>query len=292
MVTQSPVSFAKGLSDPLQENRLRAMKNFNSWMDQFGSSYEFSAVEVDQVWRALQLTMWMADKRPVQQQVAAESVLTMRKVAPSLVEEWNRGFWFNMERIYETIDKHRIPKFHLFIRIYVAELFHQMHQRGWESSFVNNCMDAIVMNLKKAVGAYIQVMTVFLAELQLTVGETERFRSHIKPRSVFHALLKPALQAVKNSNNAPLSVLSKTLELVLLDERVITYSEQTRALIKSQLQSVAMDKQTAQDVRELLFAAVDRIDAVPVPTPSPVKKTKKEGDLVSKPIKKKKKTVV
>lgn len=306
MSTPSPVSFAKGLSDPLQVNRLKALASFNAWMDRFGASYEFTPIEVDQVWRSLQLTMWMADKRPVQQQVAAETVLTTRKISPELVSEWNRGFWFNMERIYETIDKHRIPKFHLFIRIYVAEMFHQMNLRGWDAEFVAACVEGIVTNLHKAVGASIQLMTVFLPELQATVGENEPFRSLIKPRSVFHSLLQPAFHAVKDANNAPISVLSRTLDLVLLDERVINYSVQTRALVKGKLQAVAMDRNTGQDVRDVLFAAIDRIDAIPqlaVPKktqPAPVEtkavtalpKKKKSTTTVTKPILKKKKVVV
>jgi hypothetical protein len=268
----SPVSFAKGLADPIQSNRLNAFEQLKKWMSKSGANHEFTPIEIDQVWRALQYTLWMADKRPVQQQVAAESVLFLRQIDPSLVIEWNRGFWFNIDRIYETIDKHRLPKFHLLVRIYVAELFHQAKSRDWDFKFLNKCMEAIVSNLKKSVGASIQLMSVLLPELVATV-ETEDFRSAIRPRKVFHSILKPALANVENAASIPLSLLSRTLDLVLTDPRVIRYSLETRELIKSSLQRVALEKSTSQEVRDLLFSAVDQIDEIP-PRESPKKKQK------------------
>ena len=258
MSATSPVSFAKGLADPLQHNRSKALAELSNWMDKSGATHEFTGVEMDQLWNALQYTMWMADKRPVQQQVAAESVLLVRKITPSQVAEWNRAFWFNLERIYESIDKYRVPKFHLFIRIYVAEMFHQMQQRAWESSFVTKCIDGIVSNLRKSIGAYIQLLTVFVPELAATVGEQE-FRSSIAKASTFRTLLQPAVRILKRSNEVPLSVVSKAVSEVLTNELVVSYTSKTRDWIKSEMQSVAMNKETSQEVRDLLFSAVEEI---------------------------------
>lgn len=264
MTVSSPVEFSRGLSDPLQPTRLNALKNLNSWMDNNGLSHEFTSVEIDQLWRALQYTLWMADKRPIQQQVAAEAVLLIRKITPELAIEWNRGFWFNIEKIYETIDKYRIPKFHLLIRIYMAELFSQMKMRDWDCDFIKQCMSVIPENITRAVGAYMQIINVFVAELVATV-ETDNLRKFIKPRKAFHALIKPALFVASNVNKFPVSLVSKSLTSVLTDDRVINYSPETRELVKSTIQSAAMDKQTQQDLREILYSAIDSIDAIPVP---------------------------
>ncbi len=272
MVVATPVDFARGLSDPLQPNRLAALKNLKSWAEKSGKTHEFTPIEIDQLWRALQYTLWMADKRPVQQQVAAECVLLARSIDSSQFVEWNRGFWFNIDKIYENIDKYRVPKFQLLVRIYVAELFYQSKCREWDFVFVKNCMEGITSNLKRAVGANIQLMSVFLAELVATI-ETDNIRSVVKPRKVFHAFLKPAIEVVKKANEIPNSLLLKTLESVITDERVINYSEQTRELVKSTLKEVAMDEKTSQDVRDMLFTGVEKIDAIPVKE-SPKKKLK------------------
>lgn len=269
MSVSSPVDFAKGLSDPLQPNRLTALKNLNAWMDKNGMKHQFTSIEMDQFWRALQYTLWMADKRPVQQQVAAEIVLLIRKIDPSFATEWNRGFWFNLDKMYESVDKYRIPKFHLLIRIYVAELFAQMKSRDWDFEFVRDIMKVIPQNLTKAVGAYMQLMTVFLPELVATI-ESENLRLNIKPRKVFHQLLKPFLFLIENQSRFPISIVSKAIEAILADARVVNYSPETRELIKTTIQATAMNKQTTQDVREILFAAIETIESIPA------KKTKKQ----------------
>ena len=273
MIARSPVDFARGLSDPHQPTRLAALKDLQVWIEKSGKTHEFTSVEFDQLWRALGLTLWMADKRAVQQQVAAESVLLVRSIDPANFLEWNRGFWLNIEKIYENIDKYRIPKFQLLIRIYVAELFHQAKTRDWEFEFVKQCMHGITSNLSKAVGAYIQLMSVFLSELVATI-ETDNIRSAVKPRKVFHALLKPAICLIDSSNEIPISLLTKTLDIVLTDQRVIGYSPETRELVVSHIKKMAMDTKTIQEVREILFSAVDQIEAIPVAEP-PKKKLKK-----------------
>ena len=262
MSISSPISFARGLADPLQPNRLKALAGLNAWMEESGAEYDFTSVEIDQLWHALHYTMWMADKRPVQQQVAAESILLVRKIKPELVTEWNRGFWMNLDRIYETIDKYRIPKFHLFIRIYVSEMFHQMHLRSWEAGFVAACIKGIVSNLEKSAGAYIQLLSVFVPELEATVGDN--FRGVISKASTFRMLLKPALTVVKRGQQVPLSLVSKAISEVLTNDKVVKYSIKTREWMKSEMQTVAMDKETSQEVRELLFAALEGMDGAVV----------------------------
>ena len=262
MSTESPVSFARGLSDPLQVNRLRALKSLSAWMDRCGSVYEFSPTEIDQVWRALQLTLWMADKRPVQQQVAAECVLFVRKIHGRYLVEWNRGFWYNIERMYETVDKYRVPKVHLLIRIYLSEMFHQMNERGFELSFVESLVSAITSNLHKAVGAYIQVISVYLDELHNEIGEV-KFTEAVGSESAAIALIQPALHVVGLAGQVPLSLVSRTVEKFLVDPRIVNYSSTVRETIKTAVRTAAMSKKLEQDVRDVLYACIDQIDAIP-----------------------------
>ena len=285
MAPNSPVTFAKSLSDPLQPNRLQALKSLKSWMDRWGSTYEFSSEEIDQLWRALQLSLWMADKREVQQQVAADTVLFIRKIDPVYVVEWNRGFWFNIEKIYETVDKYRIPKIHLLIRIYVAELFHQMSHRSWNQDFVAACSAGIVENLHRAVGAYIQFLTVFLPELEATVSDSSSLKSAIKSSATFKALLNPVMNVVHKGDDIPLSVLGKAIEGVLSNEKVVGFSPIVRNWMKSEIQQIAMAQETSQDVRDKLYGCLDLMDAIPA---KPIVKKRKSSDLVEKQPKTKK----
>ena len=193
-----------------------------------------------------------------------------------------------MDRMYETVDKYRVPKFHLLIRIHVAELFHQIQQREWDTEFATECMSGVVSNLHASTGAYIQFLAVFLPELTATAGES--LRDSIKKDSTWKCLLRPALNVVEKANQLPLSLVTKTVESVLSNEKVVNYSIKIRKWVKSEIQKVALAKDTAQDVRDILCGCMDQIDALPMPiedavvTLSEVKKVKKTNTATEEPV--------
>ena len=287
MEVPSPITFARGLSDSLQPNRLRALKGLNVWMDKYGVGYPFTSLEIDQLWRALQLTLWMADKRPVQQQVAAECVLFTRKV--SCLVEWNRGFWYNIERIYETVDKFRVPKIHLLIRIYMSELFHQLRSRNWDLECISALMSGITSNVHKSVGAYIQLISVFVDELSLEIAPATF--SDI-PSKALAALLAPAFHTLEGGH--PLSLITQTVDKLFTNPKILNSS--ARDLVRQKIKFAAISKKIEQDVREVLCACLDTIDATPVveqtTTHMVVTPLVKAKNLVKKPIKKTVKRVV
>jgi len=256
----SPVRFARGLSDSFQNTRLSAMKELNQWMATHGASHEFTSVELDQLWRALQYSFWMADKRPVQQQFAAEAVLMIREINKKHIVEWNRAFWFNIERIYETIDKFRIPKFHLLLRIYLAEMFHQIEQDPSLASFL---VAGFVDNIHKSNGAYMHIVSIMVDELK---HDAEKSLSEIVPsETTLMALLEIGFNVLNNSARFPVSLSGKVCECILTRPEIIQYSQNVRETVRSLIQSVAMDKKTDQEIRDHLYAAIDQIDVIPVP---------------------------
>jgi citrate lyase gamma subunit len=278
MSITSPVKFAKGLSDPIQDTRLATMELLKSWMESKGIDYEFTSIELDQLWRALQYSFWMCDKRPIQQQFAAESALFIRKIKPEFVIEWNRAFWFNIERIYQTLDKYRVPKFHLLIRIYISEMINQMMIREFEIEFVDKVIQGFIENVLHASGAYIHVTSIFIDELLAITGEDKI------PEYSMMKLCKIGLNVVENIEKFPTSVVAKTCDTFLTNSVVIQYSQSIRSTVKNTIQSVAMRKETDQDVRDILFGFIEVIDGIPVKVrssgkkDSPIKKNKADKD--------------
>jgi hypothetical protein len=254
----SPVSFAKGLSDSFQHTRLNTMKELNTWMVSNGASYEFTSVELDQLWRALQYSFWMADKRPVQQQFAAEAVMMIRQINKEYMVEWNRAFWFNIERIYETVDKFRIPKFHLLLRIYLAELFHQIEQ---DPSLATPLISGFTNNIHKSNGAYMHIVSILVDELKY--DSEKSLTDLVLSESTFVAILEIAFNVIRNSIRFPISLSGKVCECILTRPEVIQYSDSVREMIRSLIQSTAMDKKTDQEVRDILYGSIDQIDAIP-----------------------------
>ena len=298
MSTSTPVSFAKGLSDPHQANRLRALKSLNTWMDKFGPSHEFTPVEIDQLWRALQYTLWMADKRPIQQQVAAESVLMGRKIDQQYIQEWNRGFWFNVDRIYETIDKYRVPKIHLLIRIYVAEMIHIMKKHEFDTAFISEMISNMTTNLTRASGAYIHVVSIFVDELKAVLSDDPSFSltELIPNESTLLALLEGGIFAIKKSDQLPISLISKTCENFMANPAIVQYSSSVRNHVKNVLQTMSLKKSVPQEIRDILCNCMDEIDAIPEIKVKKVKRVSEETNVekmksLDSEIKKKKKKI-
>ncbi len=280
----SPVRFARGLSDSFQNTRLNTMKELNQWMAAHGASHEFTSVELDQLWRALQYSFWMADKRPVQQQFAAEAVLMIRQINKKYLVEWNRAFWFNMERIYETIDKFRIPKFHLLLRIYLAEMFHQIEQ---DPSLASPLVSGFVDNIHKSNGAYMHIVSIMVDELKYDAEKS--LKDLIPSESTLMSLLEIAFNVLNNTSTFPVSLSGKVCECILTRSEIIQYSVTVRETVHSNIQRVAMDKKTEQEVRDILYGALDQIDAIPIPVVASVPKKRKSTDNAQETKKKSKK---
>jgi hypothetical protein len=270
----SPVKFAKGLSDPIQDTRLSTMESLKAWMALNGGTHEFSSIELDQFWRGLQYSYWMCDKRPIQQQVAAESVLFIRTIRPEYILDWNRAFWLNIERIYQTLDKYRVPKFHLLIRIYLSEMINQMLHANFEEQFVGKMIDGFIQNVRKSTGAYIHVVSIFIDELVSVVGED----LEDKIQSSMIKIVKIGLHVIEHIDQFPLSVVTKSCETFLTHRYIIQYSDSIRSAVRGTIQSVAMDKKTDQDVRDVLYGFLETIDAIPNKTQRIKSKTNKKTD--------------
>ena len=81
--------------------------------------------------------------------------------------------------------------------------------------------------------------------------------------STFVAILEIAFNVIRNSIRFPISLSGKVCECILTRPEVIQYSDSVREMIRSLIQSTAMDKKTDQEVRDILYGSIDQIDAIP-----------------------------
>lgn len=86
------------------------------------------------LWKGLYFGVWMADKRPVQQELAVNVALLLEDIPREKQIMWMDCFWETMQAAWENLDKHRIGKYLLFIRIVVAESFKVMRVAGWPAA--------------------------------------------------------------------------------------------------------------------------------------------------------------
>lgn len=123
-----PVNFGKRLAHTDKVVRDRGFKTLKKWL----SKHEgLERLEFMKLWKGLYFGMWMADKRPVQQDLAVNVALLLNEIPRAKQGMWIDTFWETMQAAWEKLDVHRISKYLLFIRIVIAERFKSIRVAGW-----------------------------------------------------------------------------------------------------------------------------------------------------------------
>lgn len=124
-----PINFGKRLAHTDKSVRDRGFRTLQKWLSKHT---ELERLDFMKLWKGLYFGMWMADKRPVQQDLAVNVALLLKDVPRAKQGMWIDCFWETMVAAWEQLDVHRITKYLLFIRIIVAEAFKAMRLAGWQ----------------------------------------------------------------------------------------------------------------------------------------------------------------
>jgi len=145
------------------------------------------------LWKGLYFGMWMADKRPIQQELSVNIALLLKEVPRAKQAMWIETFWETMQSSWEKLDVHRISKYLQFMRIVVAEAFKCVRVAGWpleEMRSLGNIFTRKIPNAKEgqnapSLGLLLQFTRILWEELrpQLEVAPA--------PRKAVLALLEP-----------------------------------------------------------------------------------------------------
>ncbi|PVU90935.1 hypothetical protein BB559_003474 [Furculomyces boomerangus] len=114
MSNTAGLSFGKRLAHVDKNIRDAAISKLTKFMS---SRNEFSEQEMLKLWKAIYYCFWLSDKPIVQQdladQIARIPLLVKRKVATLYFQT----FWQTMLREWPAIDKHRINKYYMLMRV-------------------------------------------------------------------------------------------------------------------------------------------------------------------------------
>ncbi|CAJ1332785.1 unnamed protein product, partial [Effrenium voratum] len=92
-VKKLPVNFGKQLAHTDKGVRDRGLKKLKRWLLKHP---DLGRLEYMKVWKALYFAMWMADKRPVQQELAVQIALLINDVPHDKRTLWMDTFWETM----------------------------------------------------------------------------------------------------------------------------------------------------------------------------------------------------
>jgi len=194
---QQPINFGKRLAHTDKLVRDRGFRTLKKWV---AKHPDLERLDFMKLWKGLYFGIWMADKRPVQQELAVNIAMLLQEVPRTKQVMWMDCFWETMQTAWEQLDIHRISKYLQVIRIVIAEAFKAMRVAGWPleemRSLGNVFTRATPLGGPNApsLGLLLQFTRVMWEELrpQLEAGST--------PRKVLLAFLEPFCALAEGSS--------------------------------------------------------------------------------------------
>merc|ERR1719440_844425 len=186
-----PLNFGKSLAHTDKEVRDRGFRTLKKWLTK---NPQLERLEFMKLWKGLYFGMWMADKRPIQQELSVGVALLLNDVPREKQAMWIDTFWETMQAAWEKLDVHRISKYLLFVRIIIAEAFKVMRTAGWPlkemRSLGNTFTQATPLHAKDgpnahSVGLMLQFTRIFWEELR------PQLEAASAPKKAILALLEP-----------------------------------------------------------------------------------------------------
>lgn len=111
--------------------RDRGFKDLKAWLQR---QPDLQRLDYMKLWKALYFCMWMSDKRPVQQELCVHIAWLLNDIPSEKQFMWLDCFWETMEAHWGALDKHRVNKYLLLVRIILAEAFKCLRTRGWKTA--------------------------------------------------------------------------------------------------------------------------------------------------------------
>jgi len=194
-----PINFGKRLAHTDKLIRDRGFRTLKKWLTKHP---DLERLDFMKLWKGLYFGIWMADKRPVQQELAVNIAVLINDVPRAKQAMWMDTFWETMQTAWEKLDIHRISKYLLVIRVVVAESFKVMRLAGWPSeemrSLGNVFTRAMPMKAKEgsnapSLGLILQFTRIVWDELrpQMEKGST--------PKKALLAFLEPFFTLAEGS---------------------------------------------------------------------------------------------
>eukprot|EP00931_Biecheleriopsis_adriatica_P049052 TRINITY_DN28361_c0_g1_i1.p1 TRINITY_DN28361_c0_g1~~TRINITY_DN28361_c0_g1_i1.p1 ORF type:complete len:415 (+),score=108.20 TRINITY_DN28361_c0_g1_i1:40-1245(+) len=172
-----PLNFGKRLAHTDKVVRDRGFKTLKKWLQ---NHPDLERLDYMKLWKGLYFGMWMADKRPVQQELSVNVALLLNDVPREKRNMWIDAFWETMRDAWEKLDVHRINKYLLFMRIILAESFKDLRVGGWQLLEVKERAEILAQSVPKltnsapSVGIAMQLARLLWEELLPQLGQLPR----------------------------------------------------------------------------------------------------------------------
>uniref|UniRef100_A0A8C0GX62 Ribosomal RNA processing 1B n=1 Tax=Chelonoidis abingdonii TaxID=106734 RepID=A0A8C0GX62_CHEAB len=139
-VAQPPeIQFAQRLAANEKRSRDRAVKKLRGYISLRTQSPAggFSQEELLKIWKGLFYCMWMQDK-PLLQEELASTISQLIHVVQNIEAQhlFIQTFWQTMNREWNGIDRLRLDKYYMLIRMVLRQSFEVLKRNGWDESLI------------------------------------------------------------------------------------------------------------------------------------------------------------
>jgi len=254
---QLPLNFGKRLAHTDKKIRDRGFANLKAFLH---NHTELERLDFLKLWRGLYFGMWMADKRPVQQDLAVQMALLIEKIPREKQGMWLDTFWETMKASWEKLDKHRLSKYLLLIRIVVAEAFKVVRLGGWQTDEVKALSETFLQGVPRHVQQGMNTRSLGL-NLQFHRILWDELRPQLKkdPEASVEVILELLEPFCALAEGCGLTALVKNVHKFVL---LRTPQRFTGKLIFRLLQGAAR-KDIPKVNREALYETVDKLEKRP-----------------------------
>lgn len=243
-------SLGKRLADTDPVSRNRSLKKLATDMNSAEVKPE-TLEDFQRVWRSLWYGLWMADKRPVQTQVAVQAVSMGTNLTDDQYVLWTRAFFLILIDMWPRLDRHRMDKYLLLLRVFIAELFRRERLSGWNSDFITSLSAEIINGGAKCLGVALHVMRVWWEELD---AEIKRSDNKVDNKVITKLMETPLHFALTSDTE---SLIRRVCDDVLLKTEYMPKS--LLRTMSKQLSARGRETEVCQEVREILFQTAESL---------------------------------
>ncbi|XP_002761506.3 ribosomal RNA processing protein 1 homolog B isoform X1 [Callithrix jacchus] len=173
------IQFAQRLASSEKGIRDRAVKKLRQYISvkTQRETGGFSQEELLKIWKGLFYCMWLQDEALLQEELANTISQLVHAVNNSAAQQlFIQTFWQTMNREWKGIDRLRLDKYYMLIRLVLRQSFEVLKRNGWEESRIKVFLDVLMKEIlcpesQSPNGVRFHFIDIYLDELSKVGGK-------------------------------------------------------------------------------------------------------------------------
>uniref|UniRef100_U3F3R8 Ribosomal RNA processing protein 1 homolog B n=1 Tax=Callithrix jacchus TaxID=9483 RepID=U3F3R8_CALJA len=173
------IQFAQRLASSEKGIRDRAVKKLRQYISvkTQRETGGFSQEELLKIWKGLFYCMWLQDEPLLQEELANTISQLVHAVNNSAAQQlFIQTFWQTMNREWKGIDRLRLDKYYMLIRLVLRQSFEVLKRNGWEESRIKVFLDVLMKEIlcpesQSPNGVRFHFIDIYLDELSKVGGK-------------------------------------------------------------------------------------------------------------------------